>query len=55
MTVPPGKEEKTDAIEIRIDTKESNRINFYLPYKRLESGEYEFYEMFSNAGTLSLW
>lgn len=54
LTIPPGRQEKMDAIEIRIDTGDSGNINFYLPYEKLKSGEYKFYEVFSNTGTLSL-
>jgi hypothetical protein len=54
LTIPPDKQEKMNAIEIRIDIRGSDNINFYIPYEKLQSGEYKFYEVFSNTGTLSL-
>lgn len=54
-TVPPGMKEKIDAIEIRVDVEDSGNINYYLPYEKLESGEYKYYDIFTNMGTLSLW
>lgn len=55
LTIPPGMAEKMDAIEIRVNLKNSFKINFYIPYKKLGSGKYKYYEAFSNDGTLSLW
>lgn len=55
MTIPPYGKQKMDAIEIRIDQEKSDNLNFYIPYEKLESGEYKFYDIFTNKGTLSLY
>lgn len=55
LTIPPEMEKKMDAIEIRVNLKNSFKINFYLPYEKLDSGKFKYYDVFSNEGTLSLW
>ena len=54
-TVPPGGQEKVDAIEIRVDHKREGSTNYYLPYEKLDNGTFIFYEMFSNKGTLNIF
>ena len=55
ITTLPNSENKIDAIEIKIDHKDHDPINYYLPYKKQPSGEITFYDIFEQSGTLKIF
>ncbi len=50
----PGTNTRTDAVEIKLDSKIEDSINLYVTYK-FENGILEFYKMFQDAGTLNIF
>ena len=55
ITTLPNTQNKVDAIEIRIDHKDHDPINYYLPYKKQQSGDIIFYDAFEQKGTLNIY
>jgi hypothetical protein len=52
--VHPNSGNKTDALEIRINYKPNQSINYYVPYKKNENGTIFFQKEYSEAGTLNI-
>ena len=49
-TIPPGQTEKTDAISVRLEHANGEAVDVFLPYRRGQSGEYEYGELFAAGG-----
>ena len=49
-TTPPGQTEKADAICVRLEHSNGEAVDVFLPYRRGQSGEYEYGELFAGRG-----
>jgi len=50
-TIPPGQTEKTDAILARLEHKDGEAIDVYLPYRKPFLGKTKYGEIFAAQGT----
>lgn len=55
LATPPYMAEKKDALEIRMDFKNSERINYYLPYNKGDKGNIFFLDEYQSEGTLNFF
>jgi hypothetical protein len=53
--VPPGQSEKTDAIEVRLEHRDGQAIDAYLPYKKGFLNRIKYGELFACEGTPALF
>ena len=51
LTIPPGETQKRDAISIRLEHANGESVVVFLPYRKSESGDYEYGELFAVRGT----
>ena len=51
LATPPGSNEKTEALEIRIDGIDIEPINYYFPYSKQANGEIAIQGKYSTSGT----
>ncbi len=49
FTVPPGEEEQTDAICVRLEHADGEAASVYLPYQKAGEGEFTYGELFAGA------
>lgn len=49
-TVPPGQTEKVDAICVRLEHINGEAVEVFQPYRRVETGEFEYGELFAAKG-----
>jgi hypothetical protein len=54
LVTPPYLDDKTDALEIRINYLPNECINYYVPYKKNEDGTISFLKEYSETGTLNI-
>jgi hypothetical protein len=47
--VPPGRAEKSEAIQVSIEYPDGTAVNVFLPYKKDASGEIQYGEIFASA------
>jgi hypothetical protein len=50
-TIPPGQADKTDAILARLEHKDGEAIDVYLPYRKPLLGKVKYGELFATRGT----
>ena len=48
--VPPGKTEKTDAILVRMEHRDGDPVDLFVPYRKSPDGQYEYGEPFLYRG-----
>ena len=54
-TIPPGQTEKTDAILARLEHKDGEAIDVYLPYRKPLFGKVKYGELFATPGAAQVF
>jgi hypothetical protein len=53
--VPPGQKEKTDAIALRLEHKDGESLEAYVPYRKGFLGKYRYDDLFAGKGDRTIF